>query len=281
MLGPNGAGKTTTVEILEGHREATAGSVSVLGFDPGTAGAEFRARIGIVLQTTGIELQLTAREALEVYGSAYPHPRRAADLLDLVGLADRADQRVRDLSGGQLRRLDLALALVGNPDLLFLDEPTTGFDPAARRQSWAMVEELTGMGKTVLLTTHYLEEAQRLADRVLVMRAGSIVAEGTPDELLAASDQLTLIEFRLPSSGGSVDELLGEVAGDVRGRDGVVEIRTARPTADLAMVCGWAAARGVELDNLRVSEPSLEDIYLELVGEADGDEAAVGDEVAP
>ncbi len=273
VLGPNGAGKTTTVEILEGHRAATSGSVRVLGCDPAEAGAEFRERIGVVLQTTGIELQLSAHEALTVYATAYARPRPPDELLELVGLTDSRDQRVRDLSGGQLRRLDLALGLVGDPDLLFLDEPTTGFDPAARRKSWALVEELAGLGKTVLLTTHYLDEAQQLADRVLVLRAGVIVAEGTPDQLLAGTDQQTRIGFRLPAAAGSVEELFGDVGGEVRGRNGQVEIRTDSPTADLARVCGWAAHRGIELENLTVSEPSLEDIYLELVGEAGRDTA--------
>ncbi|MGI9602223.1 MAG: ABC transporter ATP-binding protein [Acidimicrobiales bacterium] len=277
VLGPNGAGKTSTVEILEGHRQATSGRVKVLGTDPARAEPAFRDRIGIVLQETGIEPQLSVREAISVYGSVYSKRRDTDELLELVGLVDESELRFRQLSGGQQRRLDLALGLVGDPDLLFLDEPTTGFDPAARRQSWSLIEGLTGLGKTVLLTTHYLDEAQRLADRVIVMSSGSIVAEGSPDQLLARSSQLTRISFTLPQGDGAVDDLFGGVDGEVRGRNGRVEIHTARPTADLAQVCGWAAERSIELGGLEVARPSLEDVYLDLVGELgdDNDEPVV------
>ena len=183
LLGPNGAGKTTMVEILEGHRKADAGQVSVLGYDPGKRERGFRERIGIVLQEAGLDPTIKVREAIELYGAAYPNPRPADELLELVGLGDRGDYRAADLSGGQRRRLDLALGLVGDPELIFLDEPTTGFDPAARRQSWETIANLRSLGKSILLTTHYMEEAQYLADRVVVLAKGRIVAEGTPDEL--------------------------------------------------------------------------------------------------
>ena len=196
LLGPNGAGKTTLVEILEGHRRADAGTVSVLGYDPGKRERAFRARIGIVLQEAGLDPLIGVREALELYGAAYPSPRDARELLELVGLADRGDARAADLSGGQRRRLDLALGLVGDPDLIFLDEPTTGFDPSARRQSWETIANLRSLGKSILLTTHYMEEAQRLADRVVVLARGRIVAEGAPDELGRGD---TVVE--LPAAG--------------------------------------------------------------------------------
>jgi len=183
LLGPNGAGKTTTVEITEGHRSADDGSVSVLGFDPSTGGREYRERIGIVLQEGTVERELTVREALELYGSMYPRRLLSGELVELVGLEAKADARIKSLSGGQQRRLELALGLVGDPDLLFLDEPTTGFDPSARRQAWVILENLTSLGKTILLTTHYMDEAQHLADRIAIIDRGRIVAEGTPDTL--------------------------------------------------------------------------------------------------
>src|SRR3954465_11010077 len=195
LLGPNGAGKTTMVEILEGHRKADAGQISVLGYDPGKRERGFRQRIGIVLQEAGLDPTIKVREAIELYGAAYPDPRPADELLPLVGLGDRGESRAAALSGGQRRRLDLALGLVGDPDLIFLDEPTTGFDPAARRQSWEPIGQLRTLGKSVLLTTHYMEEAQYLADRVVVLAKGKIVAEGTPDEL-GSADATTIVSFR-------------------------------------------------------------------------------------
>ncbi len=259
LLGPNGAGKSTTVEILEGHRERTSGEASVLGMDPATGGRELRDRIGIVLQSSGIEDELTVREALELYGSSYSNPRGPDELLELVGLTGEGDRRVKQLSGGQQRRIDLALGLVGRPEVLFLDEPTTGFDPAARRRSWDLVASLRSLGTTILLTTHYMDEAQHLADRVAVIVAGRIVADGTPAQLMADAGE-TLITFRLPG-GVAADELplAGfEVAGDQ------VSVRTGTPTATLHRLTGWALDRRVDLEDLSASRPSLEDVYLGL-----------------
>ena len=197
LLGHNGAGKSTTVEILEGHRRLTSGSVSVLGVDPGRSGRDFRDRIGIVLQSSGVELQLTVREALRFYGSCYRNPRSIDDVVEMVGLTDKIDARIGSLSGGQRRRIDLALGIIGNPELLFLDEPTTGFDPVARRESWKLVQQLCAGGTTVLLTTHTLDDAEHLADRVGVLANGRMIAEGTPDELMASTPNTT-ISFEMP-----------------------------------------------------------------------------------
>src|SRR3954469_11293937 len=258
LLGPNGAGKTTMVEILEGHRKADAGHVSVLGYDPGKRERGFRERIGIVLQEAGLDPTIKVHEAIDLYGAAYPEPRPAQELLDLVGLGDRGDYKAADLSGGQRRRLDLALGLVGDPDLIFLDEPTTGFDPAARRQSWEVIANLRSLGKAILLTTHYMEEAQRLADRVVVLAKGRIVAEGTPDEL-GRADATTIVSFRAPAFRDGLP-----LPDDAVVERGTVTFRTATPTADLAPVLGWAATRGMELEHLAVSRPTLEDVYLDL-----------------
>jgi ABC-2 type transport system ATP-binding protein len=262
LLGPNGAGKTTTVEILEGHRDRNGGSVDVLGFDPASGGSAFRERIGIVLQSTGVEPYLTAREAVEQFAGFYPHPRPIDEVLEVVGLSEQGGMRVRRLSGGQQRRLDVAVGLVGDPDLLFLDEPTTGFDPAARRQAWGLVHNLQALGKTVLLTTHYMDEAQQLADRLAVIVAGAIVAEGTPSELINR-ERVSVIEFaETPAVAGLIAGVLGETAIG----DGVVRIRTAEPTAALAVIASRAQERGMELEGLSVSQPSLEDVYLQLAG---------------
>jgi ABC-2 type transport system ATP-binding protein len=258
LLGPNGAGKTTMVEILEGHRKADAGHVSVLGYDPGKRERGFRERIGIVLQEAGLDPTIKVGEAIELYGAAYPNARPADELLELVGLGDRAEYRAADLSGGQRRRLDLALGLVGDPDLIFLDEPTTGFDPAARRQSWETIANLRSLGKSILLTTHYMEEAQFLADRVVVLAKGQIVAEGTPDEL-GSTDATTIVSFREPAYHDGLP-----VPGGATVQRGLVSFRTTTPTADLAPVLEWAAARGMELEHLSVSRPTLEDVYLDL-----------------
>ena len=258
VLGPNGAGKTTTIEMLEGFRAPTSGDVRVLGTDPATGGSEFRARIGIVLQEDGIDRALTVREALDLYRSPYPSPRPTAEVLDLVGLGDRPDVRVSALSGGQRRRLDLALGIVGDPELIFLDEPTTGFDPAARRQSWELIARLRELGKTILLTTHYMDEAQHLADRVVVLAKGQIVAAGTPDEL-GSTDATTLVSFREPAYHDSLPLPDGATV-----QRGTVSFRTTTPTADLAPVLEWAAARGMELEHLTVARPTLEDVYLDL-----------------
>jgi ABC-2 type transport system ATP-binding protein len=265
ILGPNGAGKTTLVEILEGHRTADAGDVSVLGHDPAKRERDFRARIGIVLQEEGIDRTLTAREVVELYSAAYPAPRPAAEVLELVGLGDRHDARVGALSGGQRRRLDLALGIAGDPELVFLDEPTTGFDPSARRQSWELISALRDLGKTILLTTHYMDEAQHLADRVVVVARGAVIAEGTPDTLGGASES-ALVAFRVPY-GVAADDLPLPEDADIQRRDRQLSFRTHTPTRDLAPLVGWAAANDIELEALSVSRPTLEDVYLQLTEE--------------
>ncbi len=268
FLGPNGAGKTTTVEILEGFRDRDGGEVSVLGEDPQRAGARWRARIGVVLQSSENSALLTVRETLELFAGYYPAPRPVAETLALVGLEPQADRRAGKLSGGQQRRLDVALALIGDPELLFLDEPTTGFDPAARREAWEVIASLRELGKTVLLTTHYMDEAQRLADRVAIIRAGRIVAEGAPGELGADERAPATIAFGLPA-GVTAGELPAGLSGAPHGGNGRLELRSAQPVEDLAVLCGWAAERGLDLPGLRVDRPSLEDVYLELTaGEA-------------
>ena len=264
LLGHNGAGKSTTVEILEGHRHRTAGDVRVLGMDPANAGREFRDRIGIVLQSSAVERELTVRESLNVYGSCYSAPRPVAEVIEMVGLTEKADARIGSLSGGQRRRLDLALGIIGDPEVLFLDEPTTGFDPVARRQSWELVERLCADGMTVLLTTHYLDEAEHLADRVGVLVGGRLVTEGTPAELMAMSP-LTTISFTLPTA---IDAATLHLPSNAVVDGASVQIETERPTQVLADVTGAAAALGLELDSLTVRRPSLEDVFLALGGEA-------------
>ncbi len=259
LLGPNGAGKTTTVEILEGHRDADSGSISVLGFDPSSGGREFRERIGIVLQEGAVERELSVREALDLYGAMYPKRIAAGDLIEMVGLEEKGDARIKTLSGGQQRRLELALGLAGDPDLLFLDEPTTGFDPSARRHAWSVLENLTSLGKTILLTTHYMDEARRLADRIAIIDHGRIIAEGTPDTL-GGRDGGSLIRFSLPEGTGPEDVPLPVAKVDGR----VVELTVDSPTRSLHELTSWAVARGFELDQLEVERPSLEDVYLEL-----------------
>jgi ABC-2 type transport system ATP-binding protein len=246
LLGPNGAGKTTTVEILEGYRKRDTGSVRVLGEDPGAAGRTFRSRIGIVLQSSAVYPNLTVQELTRLFAGYYPTSRGVDEVIELVGLLERRDARVRTLSGGQLRRLDLALALVGDPELVFLDEPTTGFDPGARRQAWETVRGLKRLGKTVLLTTHYLEEAQQLADRVAILREGRIAATGTPQELLATNGS---VEIRFLRSGEAV------------------RLLTDDPTRVLHELTAEALAAGDELHELEVRRPSLEDVYLDLTSE--------------
>jgi ABC-2 type transport system ATP-binding protein len=271
FLGPNGAGKTTTVEIMEGYRERDAGAVTVLGEDPLRGDRSWRGRIGIVLQECRMEPVLTVRETLSLYAGYYDGPRDVAETIDLVGLAPSADVRAGNLSGGQQRRLDVALALIGDPELLFLDEPTTGFDPSARRQAWEVIASLRDLGKTVFLTTHYMEEAQFLADRVAIIRAGLIVAEGVPDQLGGREDAATTIRFVAPA--GLDPEELPARAGDVavrpssNGGPATVEIATGDPVVALNALTGWALERGVALEGLEVSRPSLEDVYLELTRE--------------
>ncbi len=243
LLGPNGAGKTTTVEILEGYRERDGGTVDVLGVDPQSAGTAWRQRIGVMLQSSSLYPNLTVRESLAVFARYYERPRDVDEVIEIIGLDEKRGDRVRTLSGGQQRRLDLGLALVGDPELVFLDEPTTGFDPGARRAAWETVRSLRLLGKTILLTTHYLDEAEQLADRVAVLRAGVIVREGRPSEL----------------TGGVVDT---EIRYRRNGEE-VVE-RTREPTQRLHELTTAALARGEELDELEVRRPTLEDVYLEL-----------------
>jgi ABC-2 type transport system ATP-binding protein len=267
LLGPNGAGKTTAVEIMEGHRERTSGSVRVLGFDPATGGRDFRERIGIVLQESAVEPELTVTEVIDVYGDVFPKRRPTGELIALVGLEAKSSSRVKTLSGGQQRRLELALGLVGDPDLVFLDEPTTGFDPSARRQAWSIVENLASLGKTILLTTHYMDEAQHLADRIAVISAGSIVAEGTPDTLGGRQQAEATIRFTLPAGTSASDLPIQPVSAE----DGKVMFSTREPTRLLNELTSWAIGQGVELESLAVERPTLEDMYLQLVGvETDG-----------
>ena len=246
LLGPNGAGKTTTVEILEGYRRRSAGDVRVLGHDPAERDRDMQQRVGIVLQSCGFYPRVTVREAVEHFAKAYERPRDAGETIDLVGLDEKADARTKDLSGGQRRRLDLALALVGDPELIFLDEPTTGFDPAARRTAWGVVRTLKELGKTVFLTTHYLDEAQALADRVAIVKEGRIVAEGPPDQLGPGSSRYRISYI----SDGSR-----------------VEHQTDDPTELLHRLTRDAIARGERLEGLEVTRPTLEEVYLELTSE--------------
>jgi ABC-2 type transport system ATP-binding protein len=265
FLGPNGAGKTSTVEILEGYRERSGGEVSVLGEDPRRAGRQWRERIGVVLQQCRMPPELTVRETLEEYAGYYRAPRPVEETIDHVGLGEKADARVGRLSGGQQRRLDVAVALIGDPELLFLDEPTTGFDPSARRQAWDVIENLRELGKTIFLTTHYMDEAQSLASRAAIISRGRIVAEGHPDELGAGEDSATRISFRLPAET-SLEELPAAAAG-ARRQNGTVVIDTDHPVPLLGALTSWALDRGLDLPGLEVRRPSLEDVYLELTGE--------------
>jgi ABC-2 type transport system ATP-binding protein len=248
LLGPNGAGKTTTVEILEGYRSRDGGEANVLGYDPGDAARGFRERIGVVLQQSELNPLLTVRETHQMFAGYYENSRDVDEVIELVGLGEKRGARVKTLSGGQKRRLDLGVALVGDPDLVFLDEPTTGFDPAARRAAWELIRSLRALGTTILLTTHYLDEAQQLADRVAVLSGGVIVSEGTPAELIGDS-RLTEIRYRLN----------GEL----------VVLETDEPTRVLSELTAAAVAEGRELEHLEVRRPTLEDVYLELVEDAD------------
>ena len=264
LLGPNGAGKTTAVEILEGHRSRSGGDVSVLGFDPEKGEPGFRQRIGIVLQETGVEPYLTVEETIELYRGYYPNPRALDEVLALVGLTEQRRTRVRRLSGGQQRRLDVGVGLAGDPELLFLDEPTTGFDPAARRGAWEMVRGLQALGKTIFLTTHYMDEAQHLADRVAIIRKGRIVAEGDPAELIS-HETVSTIRFRQPVDS---PDLLEGLPPSTSGH-GFVSIETDSPTTVLYQLTRRASEHGIDLQDLTVTRATLEDLYLRLVVEAD------------
>jgi ABC-2 type transport system ATP-binding protein len=265
LLGPNGAGKTTTLEILEGFRARDAGRVEVLGADPGdrAAGRALREQIGLVLQDIAVEPYLTVRETLARNAGYYPAPRDVGEVIGLVGLAGLERRKVRALSGGQQRRLDLALGLVGNPRLLFLDEPTTGFDPNARRDAWQIVRNLRDAGTTIVLTTHYMDEAQALADRVAVMSGGRIVAEGPPSTIGGRDAARARIRFALPDGYTTADLPLPAVAGH-----GLVTVETAEPTEALHELTGWALRRGTVLDRLTVDRASLEDVYLRLTSDS-------------
>ena len=270
LLGPNGAGKTTTVEILEGHRTADAGEVRVLGHNPARRERALLERIGIVLQETGIEPFLTVEEAIDLYRGYYPHPRPTDEILRVVGLEEKASSRVNKLSGGQKRRLDVGIGLAGDPDLLFLDEPTTGFDPSARRNAWQVVKNLAALGKTIVLTTHYMDEAQNLADRVAIVVGGRIVAVGPPGMLGGTELEQTRIAFSLPTGpegAPALPDSLGATA--TAGGSAIV---TNDPVQVLHDLTGWALAEGIDLVDLSVSKPSLEDVYLQLTGGVAGTE---------
>ncbi len=264
LLGPNGAGKTTTVEILEGHRDRTDGEVSVLGYDPGRSQRDLKERIGIVLQSTGVEPYLKVEETIDLFRGYYPRPLPLDEILDVIGLREQRRTPVKRLSGGQQRRLDVAIGLAGDPELLFLDEPTTGFDPSARRGAWEMVRNLQSLGKTVVLTTHYMDEAEHLADRVAIMVHGRIVAQGAPGELVQR-ERSTTIRFKLASGPQDLPPGLEARATEA----GQYTIVTDTPTRSLHLLTGWATDRGLELEELSVSRPSLEDVFVELTGSPD------------
>ena len=268
LLGPNGAGKTTTVEILEGFRRRDSGDVSVLGFDPAHGDRKLKEQLGIVLQTSGVDPYLTVAETVDMFRGYYPKPRPRDEVLELVGLTEKADSRVTKLSGGQQRRLDVAIALAGDPRLLFLDEPTTGFDPSARRNAWEVIKGLAGLGKTIFLTSHSMDEVQYLADRVVIIAAGKVVAEGTPDTLAGREKAAAIVRFQMPENavlpGG-----LGLVA---RIDDGIVRLKTGDPTRTLYELTSWAVQSDIELGGLEVTRPSLEDVYLEITKSVAGSE---------
>jgi len=262
LLGPNGAGKTSTIEILEGFRARSAGAVTVLGADPGAPPRGWRERIGVALQESTIEPELTVRECLRLYAGYYRRPRDVDEVLAQVGLSELADRRGGTLSGGQQRRIDVALALIGDPELIFLDEPTTGFDPSARRAAWDMVASLRELGTTIVLTTHYMDEAEQLADRIVVLAHGEVVAEGTPGLLGGRDREAAVIAFTPP-----LDTKLPQAFAGVRltTADGRVVLRAGRPLPVLRELADWAQAAGHDLPDLEVRRPTLEDTYLELV----------------
>ena len=264
LLGPNGAGKTTTVEILEGFRSRDGGRVSVLGYDPASGDRRLKQQIGIVLQTSGADTYLTVAETVDMFRGYYPHPRGRDEVLKLVGLEDKATTRVNKLSGGQTRRLDVAVGLAGDPRVLFLDEPTTGFDPGARRSAWDVIKGLAGLGKTIFLTSHSMDEVQFLADRVMIIAGGKVVAEGTPETLVNRRSAATSIRFQTPSS--PIPDSIRKAAlidGDW------IELDTDDPTRMLHELTSWALNVGVTLEGLQVTRPSLEDVYLDITREAE------------
>jgi ABC-2 type transport system ATP-binding protein len=267
FLGPNGAGKSTTIEILEGYRKRTRGEAWVLGVDPGKPTRRWRERIGLVLQDSQLEPTLTVRETVTMFSDFYPQPRPVDETIELVGLEEKRDARIGTLSGGQRRRADVAVAIVGDPELIFLDEPTTGFDPTARREAWNMIEGLKSLGKTIFLTTHYMDEAQHLADRVAILAAGRIVARGRPDELGGATEQAAVIRFRVPD-GVTPDQLRSAAQAPVEIAGGEASIQSEDPQAVLYRLLSWADREGRRLEALEVSRPSLEDVFLQLTGGA-------------
>jgi ABC-2 type transport system ATP-binding protein len=267
FLGPNGAGKTTTIEILEGYRARTGGDVSVLGVDPAAPTRAWRDRLGFVLQACELDPLLTVSETLSLFAGFYSAPRAVDEVVDLVGLGEKRNERLGRLSGGQRRRADVGVALIGDPELVFLDEPTTGFDPAARREAWSMIEGLKALGKTVFLTTHYMDEAQHLADRVAILRAGKIVALGRPDELGAGLADETVVTFRLPDGRTGFDAVRAAVTPTAEMAGEVVTIRTDDPQGLLRRLLEWADGQHLTLEHLEVRRPDLEDIFLELMGE--------------
>lgn len=271
LLGPNGAGKTTTVEILEGYRERNDGTVSVLGHDPARGDQALKSRIGIVLQETGIDPYLTVAETIDQYRDYYPHPRPLDEVIEVVGLQEKRTARVSKLSGGQKRRLDVGIGLAGDPELLFLDEPTTGFDPGARRNAWGMVQNLQSLGKTVFLTTHYMDEAQNLADRVAIIVGGKIVAEGPPETLGTGVEAATRVTFRLPEGAPDLPQ---QLRTETKIQADHVEMTPEDPVRALHQLTGWALENNVDLRGLNVARSSLEDIYLELTSAAEKEQRA-------
>lgn len=269
LLGPNGAGKTTTVEILEGFRKRDSGTISVLGFDPAKGDRKLKDQLGIVLQTPGVDAYLTVAETVDMFRGYYPKPRNRDEVLELVGLTEKRDSRVNKLSGGQRRRLDVAVALAGDPRLLFLDEPTTGFDPGARRAAWEVIKGLAGLGKTIFLTSHSMDEVQYLADRVVIIAGGKVVAEGTPDTLAGRQKAPAIVRFQLPATVSMPEALRQGAKVDGDG----VELETQDPTRTLYEMTSWAVQAGVSLGGLEVSRPTLEDVYLDITKDAEGTKA--------
>lgn len=264
LLGPNGAGKTTTVEILEGFRKRDAGRVTVMGFDPASGAPGLKEQMGIVLQTTVADPYLTVAETIDMFRGYYPKPRSRDEVLELVGLTEKRDSRGTTLSGGQRRRLDVAVALAGDPKVLFLDEPTTGFDPGARRNAWEVIKGLAGLGKTIFLTSHAMDEVQYLADRVVIIAGGRIVAEGTPDTLAGREKAAALVRFQLPTAA----QLPDRIRSAAKIREEVVELETDDPTRTLYDITSWAVQANISLEGLEVTRPSLEDVYLAITKDA-------------